>query len=281
MQRSLHPPSPFPSRQCAICGQPLTVHQAVSGGTCDRHHCRHQASVNAIAARKAEAGARLMAKVTRRRDRTAAGLKLAAPHALAIALVPASTRGMALLPAARRGLFREHLETVLTRLAQTATPSGVAQPPDERAVETPFTNEPPAVGAACSTCRGYCCHGGGVKAYIDDETLQRFAQANPSLDRNEIMHAYVGHLPKRSVKDSCVFHGEQGCALPRDMRSATCNHYHCDGLQNLQRVEAAQVLITAATEVDVVRCTVFTQEHVAATGRPACPRASPPQKHRP
>lgn len=96
-----------------------------------------------------------------------------------------------------------------------------------------------------------------MKAYIDDATLLRFAAANPSLDEKGIVHAYSSRLPRRSMQGSCVFHGTQGCTLPRDMRSATCNQYHCAQLRQLQSIEGARMLITAATDTDVVRCTVF------------------------
>lgn len=257
MQHLPQPPTPFASRQCANCGQPLTVHQALSGTTCDRHLCRHQASLQAIAARKADAHAHLIAEATRRRDRIAARRKPRAMPVLSIALVPASTRRSVALTATRRRLFREHLETLLLHLTLPPLPSRATQLPHEHADVTPRYREPPVVDAACSTCRGYCCHGGGVKAYIDDDTLLRFAGANPSLDDKGILHAYLSRLPRRSMQDSCVFHGTQGCTLPRDMRSATCNHYQCDGLQQLRQLKVAPVLITAASDTDVVRCSVF------------------------
>jgi hypothetical protein len=41
------------------------------------------------------------------------------------------------------------------------------------------------------------------------------------------MALYADAVPERSVERSCVFHGEQGCALPRELRSHTCNSYFC------------------------------------------------------
>jgi hypothetical protein len=221
-----------------------------------------------IAARQAKASALVHSEATRHRDRLAARLKLAAPHELPMALVPASTLHSTALPARRRRLFREHLETILARLAQTPVSSRTPLPPDERADAVQFHAEAPAAGAACATCRGYCCHGGGVKAYLNDETLQRFAEAHPSLDRKQIVRAYVSRLPKRSMKDSCVFHGEQGCTLGRDMRAAICNNYHCAGLLKLQAIDAGPVMIAATTEVDVVRCVVFANERITPSMQP-------------
>lgn len=255
----MHPPS---RQSCAFCGAPLTPHQAASGATCGQHACNHQAALQAIAQRKAQAHARLMASAARHRDRAAAKLKLASPHEIPIALVPASTRRLTLLPASRRRLFREHLEMILTRLEQTPAASRAPLPPEERADAAPFHPEAPVFGAGCSACRGYCCRTGGVKAFLNEQTLQRFAASNPSLDRSETVHAYVSRLPERSMKDSCVFHGEQGCTLPRNMRAAICNTYHCDSLLKLQAVNARQVLITAADDGNVVRAAVFTDDRI-------------------
>lgn len=262
-------PLPFATRRtCAICGQALTAHEAVSGGICGRHTCRHQAALDAIAARKANTRASLMANAAQYRDRIAATLRLAGPLELPIALVPASTRRLTPLPASRRRLFREHLEAVLARLAQTPARSPTDQQPHARADAGRIHSESPAVGAACAACRGHCCHNGGIKAYIDDSTLLRFTRENPSLDRNDTVRAYLDLLPRRSIKDSCVFHGGQGCTLPRDMRSTTCNDYHCEGVRKLQPVNAARVLITAATETEVVRCAVVAHERITATFQP-------------
>lgn len=266
----MHPPSPMTSHpSCAFCGQALTAHQAAGGTTCDRHACRHQAALQAVATRNAKTRADLMASATRHRDRIAARLKLAAAHELTIALVPASTRRSTVLPASRRRQFRNHLETVLASLARTAAPSGATPPPAAHPHNVPCQGEAPVVAAACGACRGHCCHGGGVKAYIDEETLRRFAQANPPLDETATARAYVSHLPRRSMTDSCVFHGEQGCTLPREMRSATCNRYHCEDLRKLVPREGGQVLITAATGVKVVRSTVFENARGPDTPRPA------------
>jgi hypothetical protein len=46
--------------------------------------------------------------------------------------------------------------------------------------------------------------------------------------------AYVARVPAATVPGSCVFHGADGCGLPREMRSDTCNRYLCDGLVELR-----------------------------------------------
>jgi hypothetical protein len=218
-----------------------------------------------LAARRAKAEVELRANAARHRDQVAAKLNLAGPHEFPVAVVPASTQSATLLPARRRRLFREHLAKLLTRLGETPAASRAPLPAEEQADAAQFHAEGAALNAACSTCRGYCCGYGGVEAFIDEPTLQRFAEAHPALDSDDILRAYISRLPKRSMKDSCVFHGEQGCALPRDMRSAVCNTYRCDGLQKLQEIHARQVLLTAAYEGRVVRSAVFSNGRIIAT----------------
>ena len=36
------------------------------------------------------------------------------------------------------------------------------------------------------------------------------------------------------MRRSCVYHGADGCALPRALRSDTCNRYFCEGLQRVR-----------------------------------------------
>jgi hypothetical protein len=38
-------------------------------------------------------------------------------------------------------------------------------------------------------------------------------------------------VPERSVEHSCIYHGEHGCALPRELRSHICNSYYCQPMQ--------------------------------------------------
>ena len=59
---------------------------------------------------------------------------------------------------------------------------------------------------------------------------QRLAEA-PGLTAKTLAATYARHLPERSFRDACVFQGEEGCALPTDLRPAICNAYHCQGLK--------------------------------------------------
>ncbi len=41
--------------------------------------------------------------------------------------------------------------------------------------------------------------------------------------KNEAADAFDAHAPKK-----CTYHGPEGCTVPEDRRSATCNYYVCD-----------------------------------------------------
>ena len=45
-----------------------------------------------------------------------------------------------------------------------------------------------------------------------------------------VLMLYIRRLPSAGYQGSCVFHGEQGCTLPRSLRSDVCNAYFCAGL---------------------------------------------------
>ncbi len=62
------------------------------------------------------------------------------------------------------------------------------------------------------------------------ELLQKKTNLNP----NEIVLEYMQRIPTETVADSCIFHGPEGCVLPREYRTTTCNTYMCPSLQQLR-----------------------------------------------
>jgi hypothetical protein len=98
--------------------------------------------------------------------------------------------------------------------------------------------DPATVAAACTACGGYCCRKGGDHGYFDGDDLVRIRRAQ-RLTVRELEAAYVAAIPKETYKDSCVFHGAQGCALPREMRSRVCNAYYCGSLERFLKEEVA------------------------------------------
>src|SRR5262249_27683362 len=80
---------------------------------------------------------------------------------------------------------------------------------------------------ACRACRGYCCRKGGNDAYLDFESTALAWGRFPHLSKAELISAYLATVPERAFADSCIFHAEHGCYLPRGMRSPVCGAYLC------------------------------------------------------
>lgn len=109
------------------------------------------------------------------------------------------------------------------------------------AVGAPSTSTPAAPSAMpghlCGLCRGGCCTHGGEHAYLTAATLRRVMARHAAMSDDELVAAYLEHLPDKSQVGSCINHTSTGCALPTDMRSDTCNAYACEALARLQHLQ--------------------------------------------
>jgi hypothetical protein len=109
-----------------------------------------------------------------------------------------------------------------------------------RLVSDPFESEPTTSGreavsaGACAACRGNCCRVGGDHAYLTEETILRSWRAHPDWTLSRILDSYLERLPAESVVNSCIYHAETGCGLPRALRSSTCNRYLCAKVTTLR-----------------------------------------------
>jgi hypothetical protein len=129
----------------------------------------------------------------------------------------------------RRAQFAQHL----AEIAEAAVLDQAKLESDPVDVE-PQTNGLGALSTSvCTACRGSCCRAGGDQAYLTEETMVRLLQAHPDWTLDQIMDAYLKHLPAVTVLNSCIYHSATGCGLPRDLRSSTCNRYLCGKLKNL------------------------------------------------
>jgi hypothetical protein len=87
------------------------------------------------------------------------------------------------------------------------------------------------LGWACAMCQGLCCNRGGeTYAFLSPDELAIQLKASPQLSPDELLAEYFAALPELSMEKSCVYHGEQGCVLPRPRRARLCNSYFCNGI---------------------------------------------------
>ena len=171
-----------------------------------------------------------------------------------VAMVPANTRETTALPKETRQRFLDRLETIVRRVfiaSPTATPVGVpSADPTASAMSSPDESvDSPAVaailGGSCATCRGECCTAGGDHAFLREDSIERVRGEQPSLDPAAMLAQYADHLPERHYRGSCVYHGLNGCHLPRDLRSNLCNRYVCGGLTQLRSALSGNASPTA------------------------------------
>jgi len=144
-------------------------------------------------------------------------------------VLPSNDRPLADLPEARRRAFREHLAAAARDAAAGRLPR--AEEPWIPAEET--EEDERVVAESCALCRGKCCQTGyGRNAYVDAGLLRRWLDRHPGKTPEDAAAAYAERIPERSYEESCVYHTETGCALPRGMRADICNGWICEGLSD-------------------------------------------------
>jgi hypothetical protein len=209
---------------CSSCGTPIDVHQQVRGGTCNSIACRAVAAKRRLAVRNAASHAAAAAAALAHARRLLGSQ--ASLDAVALVVVSGSNAKLRPIPTQRRENLRNN---VAASIANSEHPH--AEP---TRCELPIASCPPAsdaLSAACATCRGFCCREGGDSAYLDANTLRRIRAERPALSPADLVELYAAAIPERSVEHSCIFHGEHGCTLPRELRSHTCNDYFCQPLR--------------------------------------------------
>lgn len=224
---------PFaPTQRCWSCGDPITPFQATGqNGICDRMECR-----SAAARRLLEEDRRLEAE---RREAAAAALRDTGlnPEEAAWSLTPANPAGPVPLSPERRRAFLAHLRWTVE---EAVAPEGRTRPDaateeDEGRFGPPGEEEREALTAGCAACRGWCCRRGGTHAFLEATRIRRLLRDRPDLAPAELPDLYASFLGEEHLEGGCVFQGEAGCRLPRDLRSDTCERYHCPDLAHARR----------------------------------------------
>jgi hypothetical protein len=126
--------------------------------------------------------------------------------------------------------------------------------PDGSTGDPPYAEAPASPGdalarAACASCRGLCCKHGEPHAFLYSSTLRRYLKLHPDQSPAQALETYLDHIPAESTAGSCIYHGRQGCTLPRALRSDTCNRFICDDLERLQKAVVAGTVIPPVVAV--------------------------------
>jgi len=151
------------------------------------------------------------------------------------AMIPKNARMICNLPEQRREVFRRFLSTVIHEAFLELKEN------KNNRTEIIFPNEGvedayPLEAQACAVCRGVCCNTGEKNAYIKKETILRYISGRPDQTPGHVLDEYMAYTGKKTFVNSCVYHTQTGCCLPRIMRSDTCNEFLCDTLIELDRL---------------------------------------------
>jgi hypothetical protein len=234
--------------RCRVCGRLLAPAQRAER-LCASAACRSTRLTEVVAegARQAQERQRAQEELERLaaalRADAAAALGVARAEAFPVVITPSfGNAPRRRLPQHRRRALRAHV----SRLVDAALAARSTRAADAARATPPAPDEPlpPALaavlGGACATCGGFCCHRGGDKAYLTVDTVARWMDAHPELGRDAAVEAYVARAGGTTYEESCIYHRRTGCALPRAMRSDTCNRFFCGPLVELQRAVAVR-----------------------------------------
>lgn len=140
----------------------------------------------------------------------------------------------------------------------------------------------PVDAALCTFCKGRCCReGGSHHAFVDHALIQRWLALHPGATAADAAQAYAQCLPDRHLQNSCLYHGSQGCTLPREWRADICNRFACTSLKQARQWEGAQpglTFVAALHDQQVARAAVLGPDAPRALGAVRQPR--PPRRRR-
>lgn len=151
-------------------------------------------------------------------------------------VVPANQRELVDLQEQRLQGFHTVLVDLIGRAAAQRNQDSTGTPPAAQTAATKPTL--PILQEACATCRGHCCFAGNATALLTVDTITRFMREQPGLTPKHVLEAYLSKLPLQSYDQSCFYHSESGCTLPRNMRSDKCDAFYCDNLKAMSDTSA-------------------------------------------
>jgi hypothetical protein len=173
------------------------------------------------------------------RDNTAEAAGIGNPKDFTPAAIPVNMRRIGNLPEKRRRTFCDRLRQLFSQAASERCSSTrskdnttIQMNCDAQIQSTEFRL---VLRNVCAICRGSCCTHGGDHAYIKVDTFLRCMHQHPEIQQYQILEEYLSCLPKKTYEDSCVYHAEFGCALPRHLRAEACDSFACDGLVEIEK----------------------------------------------
>lgn len=243
------PPQRVFTDRCRFCGQALSaLLQQQRSEHCTAAACRHAAQQARMQRLDSGVGRATLNDSEARLGR--------APAAL-LWLRECPTRQLPL--SARRA---EAHRAFLQALADTEGAAQMAPLPEPPASVAPAGSQE---GRLCAQCRGRCCNeGGATHAFIGLPQLLRWQRREAGRTLQGAVAYFMERLPPRHTQHSCLYHGPQGCGLPREDRAEVCNSHACSSLQQmrglLREQPAAAFAVVTLDDETVSRRAAITAE---------------------
>jgi hypothetical protein len=250
---------------CAVCGCGISDRQWRLFQSCEFWKCQAQNRrqrrelKKEIDERQHRQQQEFQSRVRLLRDKAAGLSGVDGPERFVSAVVPALWRPVTRLPEERRSGIGNHLNGLIAEVHENriAYPDDPPYESEPTAVHNENSKPLPVVAQACATCQGNCCVQGGDRAYLDVETILRFLKKHPELEAADLAESFLSHVEEYTYENSCIYHGVNGCSLPRDARSTTCNGFECAGVRLLMERLTDQgphrTFLIAAEKNQVVR----------------------------
>ena len=231
-KRTVFPPG---KARCGVCGRRISDRDWRLFQTCDFWKCRaeQRRKQRELRARREEAYRRrreeLAGRIRAFRDEVAVSLGIGEPERFVPVTVPAAERPIGRLPQERLSALGDHLGQLISDAREDREESARHRrdDPTPTAAAEGESMRVSILEQACTICRGYCCLWGEDLAYIDRGVMSSYLDEHPQYDPLAVISGFLSHVPENTCKDSCVYHGEKGCGLPREMRSSVCNGFEC------------------------------------------------------
>ncbi|MFN6995242.1 MAG: hypothetical protein ACK4PH_13680 [Aquincola tertiaricarbonis] len=213
--------------RCRLCQRPLEAPDRLRGLTVCRHAaCRGRTEAGRIEAQRQAFTQAAMDQVR--------ALQPPRPVREPVWLLPFDTT-LADTTKAQRQDFAQALADIARQ------PAPQPDPPAMEADEADAGSGPIAAmgGQLCGHCGGRCCTAGrDDHAFLHEGALADWLAEHPGARPEDAVAFYVAALPAAHVQGSCLYHTQQGCALPRERRSETCNRFRCSPFRTM--AEAAR-----------------------------------------
>jgi len=235
----------FRKRTCVVCGEVIDECVPRFQKYCSNRKCKWEyfarirkqiRSSRENLKRKRE---RLKQQARDLRDNTAEAAKIGNPKDFTPAAIPVNMRRIRHLPEKRRRTFGDRLIQLIGQAAAESCSSTRSK--DNTTIQMDCdaqmqdTELRLILRNACAICRGSCCINGGDHAYLKVETFLRCMHQHPEMQQHQVLEEYLSCLPKKTYEDSCIYHAEFGCALPRHLRGEACDSFACEGLVEIEK----------------------------------------------